>query len=208
MNCKYAFLLLSAALSMNAFVGVAFADPFAANSTNSNACVFQNLGTYSGTVRMVPVYVDTVFDCERGYYLPKLTEECTRCTENHYCPGGQYNYSDTLDVGITACPSGTFARAGMWEAAQCGRKLHVGDVVLYLRSMRKTAPALYFDLDRDGVADYFANMTPVDVAMNSDTNKKLKVSYGNNLFSVYDDSIDDSELQQSPVPEQNEPSEP
>ena len=83
-----------------------------------------------------------------------------------------------------------FAPVGMWGTEQCGRKLHVGNDVVYARSVKKTEPALNLDIDMDGVADFYINMTTADVPMNNKTERKLKIRYGDIIYSVYDDSIE------------------
>ena len=136
------------------------------------------------------------YDCAPGYYLPAgndwVTDNdgCTICPVDSYCPGGTYTFNETVTQGITACATGLFAPAGMWESAQCGRILHVGDGFVYLRSTKKTTPSVNVDLNHDGVADYFGNMTTLDVPMSRGTQRKLKLRYDNTTYSVYDDSVD------------------
>ena len=154
----------------------------------------------AGTVRFITGYeeywngkvscVDESLVCGVGEYLPAHWYECKTCPENHYCAGGTYPYSEILTQGMTACGVGLFAPAGMWEAAQCGRILHIGDGFVYLRATKKTTPALHLDLDHDGIADYFGNMTTMDVPMSHGTQRKLKVRYNNTTYSIYEDSVD------------------
>ena len=127
--------------------------------------------------------------CDTGTYFPTTTDGCVECPENNYCPGGTYTYNGT-NLGITQCPAGLYSPAGMWEATQCGRILHVGDGFVYLRATKKTSPSLHLDLNHDGVADYFGNMTTFDVPMSRETSRKLKVRYNNTTYSIYDDSVD------------------
>ena len=89
-----------------------------------------------------------------------------------------------------SCALGLFAPNGMWESAQCGRILHVGDGFVYLRATKKTEHALHLDLNHDGVADYFGNMTTLDVPMSRETPRKLKVRMNGTVYSIYDDSVD------------------
>ena len=128
--------------------------------------------------------------CAPGYYMPANMDGCRLCPADSYCVGGTYTFNETLTQGIVSCASGLFAPSGMWESAQCGRILHVGDGFVYLRATKKTSPSLHLDLDHDGVADYFGNMTTLDVPMSRDTQRKLKVRYDNTTYSVYDDSVD------------------
>ena len=186
---KYVFWSIVVSASANCFAG-AGATILLPNTVVPNACVYENIGVYESGVVMIPVYEDSVFTCERGYWLPKQSETCAGCPENSYCPGGEYTYSETDDGGLFACPDGTFAPSGMWEAAQCGRILHIGDDILYLRSIRKTMPSLHFDFNADGVADFFANTTTRDVPMNKNSERKFRFRMGENIYSVYDDTVD------------------
>ena len=155
-----------------------------------NTCVFNNTGVYDGSFVMVPVYEDTVYTCERGYFLPMGREVCEICPENSYCSGGEYAFSETDDSGIVPCPDGSVAPIGMWDVAQCGRILHVNDAYIYLRRAKQTAPSLHIDVDGDGTADFFANLTPYDVVMNKNTDLRLRVKMGDVVYSVHDDTID------------------
>jgi len=128
-------------------------------------------------------------NCAQGSYLPANTDGCRLCPADSYCVGGTYTFNETLTQGIVSCASGLYSPSGMWEAAQCGRILHVGDGFVYLRATKKTSPALHLDLDHDGVADYFGNMTTLDVPMSRETQRKLKVRYNNTTYSIYDDSV-------------------
>ena len=204
MNNKYAFWLSLSALSVVFIDNVAAENILPPGTNNPNTCLFQNINTYGETtVHMIPVYQDTIFNCPRGHYLPQLSEACDKCPENFYCPGGEYLYSEN-DVGIFACPNGTFTRTGMWELTQCGRILHVGNDVLYLRSSQKTSPSLNFDMNSDGIAEFFGNMTLANIPMNSQTDKKLKINKNNQIYYVYDDSIDPSTESQEQTQQENE----
>jgi len=136
------------------------------------------------------VYTPNQHTCAAGYYMPANYDGCQICPENSYCPGGTYTFNETLTQGITACAAGTYSPAGMWEVAQCGRIFHVGDDVIYLRAVRKTVHALNFDMDMDGIADYFANMTPLSVPMHINSEHGLKILLDGIEYSVYDDTVD------------------
>ncbi len=187
MNNKYVLLLVTVFISTDCFADIV--DILTPNNTVSNACNFQNTGVYQGGFVMIPIYEDTIYKCERGYYLPELSESCAQCPENSYCPGGDYTYSEE-SVGLYSCPEETFSSNGMWEISQCGRILHVGNDVLYLNSVQRTTPSLRLDLNHDGVADYFAHMTTLDVPMHIGTERKLKIRYMGLLYSVYDDTVE------------------
>ena len=200
MRLKFVQFLMLILLSANAFADNP--DPVVVNDFPANkimqanyiykkAAVFENLGTYNGIVYAIEVYEDTVYNCRPGYYLPHESESCVLCPKNSYCVGGEYTYSEEIDQGITYCPEGLSSPAGMWEAAQCGYKLHIGDDVIYSRSVKKTNPSLSLDTNNDGVADYFINTaTPANLPMNNKTERKLKIKYNDNVYSVYDDSVE------------------
>ena len=112
------------------------------------------------------------------------------CPNNNYCVGGAYQYNAHTPQGIMECPNLWYSPLGMHELESCGRILHIGDEVVYLRSSKKTTPSLNVDIDNDGIADFFGNMTTLDVPMNRDTERKLKVNYDGTTYSVYDDSVE------------------
>ena len=198
MKTKKLFLLLFVMMSTNALAdgGLVISNDFPANDlmqenhVYKNSAVFGNMGVYDGTVNAVAMYDDLQVSCARGYYLPADAEECTICSADNYCPGGTYTFNETIAQGITACGAGLYAPAGMWEPEQCGRILHVGDGFVYLRATKKTEHALNVDLNHDGIADYFGNMTTLDVPMSSGTQRKLKVRMNGVVYSIYDDSVD------------------
>ena len=79
------------------------------------------------------VFTPNVHTCSAGYYLPAGIDRCVKCLNDSYCPGGTYTFNETTTQGITACPSAhPYAPQGMWLASQCGRKLHIGEEVLYM----------------------------------------------------------------------------
>ncbi|MBO7509525.1 MAG: hypothetical protein J6T57_04600 [Alphaproteobacteria bacterium] len=139
--------------------------------------------------KYVAIYERSTYTCNPGYYLPVNTDGCVVCPENSYCVGGTYTFNETMTQGIVACASGLYAPVGMWETAQCGRILHIGENVVYLRATKKTSPALHVDVDLDGIADYFGNVTTADVPMHAGNVHSLKVSKDGIVYSIYDDTI-------------------
>lgn len=190
------FLLSVILISTNCFANVDI-DFLLPNTVIKNACVYQKTGVYDNEFTMVPVYDDIVYKCMNGYYLPKNSELCTVCPVNSYCVGGEFLYSESQDAGIVACPEGTFAPMGMWESEQCGHMMHVGDDVLYLRASKKTEHALNFDVNSDGVPDFFANATTNEVVMNKNSERKFKVKLGDTVYYIYDDTVDVSDMHEN-----------
>lgn len=138
---------------------------------------------------LVAVYTPNVHTCSPGYYMPANTDGCVICPTNSYCSGGTFTFNETVTQGIDVCPVGTVAPTGMWELSQCGRTLHVGGNTIYLRRSNRTTPSLHFDMDGDGVADLYANVTTDDTVMNRNSSQKLKLQVGNTTYSVCDDTI-------------------
>ena len=134
-------------------------------------------------------FIPNQYACNAGHYLSSNAITCSVCTADNYCPGGTYTFNETVVQGIVQCPNSWYSPAGMSSVDQCGRILHIGDNVVYLRATKKTSPALHIDIDNDGVADFFGNMTTSDVVMNANTDKKLKLQYGGQTYSVYDDTV-------------------
>ena len=154
------------------------------NNTMNNICA-DNF-----PVDLHAIYEPNQYTCSPGYYLPTNVDECTKCSADNYCSGGTYTFNETTDQGITPCPSEhPFAPAGMWTATQCGRILHIGDNIIYLHQSpaHPTEHRLYVNVNGN---IYSANMTLLDTPMNILTEQKLKVSFENNVYSVFDDSME------------------
>lgn len=130
--------------------------------------------------------VDENFVCAAGEYLPAHGYECAECPENNYCTGGTYTYSENTAYGATQCPNSWYAPRGMSSADQCGRILHIGDNVVYLRNVKKTSPSL--NVRVDGYT-FYGNMTTADVPMNANTTAHMKVQFNNETYSIYDDTV-------------------
>jgi len=94
--------------------------------------------------------------CMPGYYLPAGSATCTQCPKNSYCPGGEYTQSGQ-DSGIIACPNDTKSPIGSDSADDCGRILHIGEYVLYLRTAKLTSPALHVKI---GDVIYYGDAFP------------------------------------------------
>ena len=140
----------------------------------------------------VAIFDPITYTCAAGYYLPAgndwLTDDqgCTICPADNYCVGGTYVFSAAENQGITQCPENRpFAPIGMWQSNQCGRKLHIGDDVVYLKGTKTTKPSLNVGMD-DGI--FYANMTTTPTRMNAGTEHYLKIEYDNTIYYVCDDT--------------------
>ena len=131
-------------------------------------------------------YAPNEHTCAPGYYLPANTDGCVICPANSYCPGGTYTFDETTTQGIETCPNSWYAPRGMSSVDQCGRILHIGENVVYLRSVKKTSPSLHVRVDG---YTFYGNMTTADVPMNANTNVSMKVQFNNETYSIYDDTI-------------------
>jgi uncharacterized repeat protein (TIGR02543 family) len=96
------------------------------------------------------------------------------------CAAGTYKGSTSnANAACTACASGLTSPAGSDEANDCGRKLHFGSNIIYLRSNKKTTPSMAVKI---GTATYYGNMSTA-------TKGKLRITSGGTKYSVYDDSM-------------------
>lgn len=156
------------------------------NATIPGACNVETLGIYSGTANAIPHFEPATYVCDAGYYLPADATECVVCPINNYCVGGAFQYNTNIPQGIMNCPNQWLSPAGMHELESCGHILHIGDAYVYLRSVKKTTPALNVKIG-DNV--FFGNMTTADVSMNINTERKLKAKVNDIIYSIHDDTI-------------------
>jgi hypothetical protein len=111
--------------------------------------------------------------CAGGYYS-NSNAACAEVGSGYYSAAGA--------ITRTACPSGltTFGSgAGADEAEDCGIKLRVGNDTLYLRSNKKTTPALAVGI---GSATFYGNMSVSQKG-------KLRINSGGIKYSVHDDGM-------------------
>ena len=97
-----------------------------------------------------------IVSCSPGYYLPTDSTSCTQCPKNSYCPGGTFTPT-TTDSGITQCPDNMYSPLGSDSADDCGRVLHIGEYILYLRTAKLTVPSLNVQI---GNTIYYGDMFP------------------------------------------------
>ena len=139
----------------------------------------------------VGVFTPNVHTCAVGEYLPANVDGCMPCLENNYCPGGMYVFNETQNQGLVSCPElHPFAPGGMWLESQCGRKMHVGDDVLYLHSA-PAAPTVKRLYVRFNNAVYSANATEKEFApatMSERATRALHVLIDGVEYLIHDDS--------------------
>ena len=103
---------------------------------------------------------DSIDDCKiwctPGTYLPANDNVCIQCPRNSYCTGGFFPQAN-INTGITQCKDGLYSPPGSDSADDCGRILHIGEYVLYLRTAKLTSPALHVKI---GDVIYYGDMFP------------------------------------------------
>ena len=138
------------------------------------------------------IFEPITYTCLPGYYLPANVDSCTICPADNYCPGGTYTFNETQTQGITPCPSAhPFAPIGMWQNNQCGRKLHIGDDIIYMHKMpaNPTEHRLFIQIGND---IYSANAVPAgntNIPMSINSTQSLHVSINGIEYLVHDDSV-------------------
>ena len=69
------------------------------------------------------IYEIDSYTCDPGQYLPANTLGCVSCTYGHACPGGTYNFNETIDQGINigsyTCTKNYFLPAGSDTCVSC-----------------------------------------------------------------------------------------
>ena len=161
----------------------------------ANGCKEDFLRAANNAANITATFTPNVHNCAQGYYLPANIDECTLCPANSYCPGGNLTFNETVPQGIAQCPSAhPFAPAGMWLASQCGRKLHVGDDILYMHQSpaNPTEHRLFVQV---GNTVYSANTVLRDInsentpKMSAGASKSLHVTINDVEYLVCDDSV-------------------
>jgi hypothetical protein len=116
-----------------------------------------------------------LLDCVGGYTMNYYTNTpCFAVGAGKYrLPGSRYIYE--CPAGLTTSGYGP----GADEAGDCGRKLNFGDDTLYLRSDKKTTPALAVKV---GSTTFYGNMS-------TDTKGHLRINSNGTKYSVYDDNM-------------------
>jgi uncharacterized repeat protein (TIGR02543 family) len=162
-----------------------------------NACATTNASCSLSVVNNTCTYATT---CNTGYgNIQNNGAYNASCSpiSGGACPAGDYRENGTcVAVGAgywsaansdirTACPTGLTTVGyghGADELSDCGRKLHIGDKILYAKTTKPTTPAI--NIQPVGGSIYYIGV--------SDTNHTLTpvhVTHGNLQYTAYDDSI-------------------
>ena len=159
------------------FSGATYTTPITDNMNNICAS--------NAPIALRSVFNPKTIHCDSGKYLPANSIDCNAtCLINHYCPGGNVQFSETNDGGIFACENPTpFAPIG---SSFCYEHiLHIDNDVVYLKSTKTTTPSLNIGMD-DGI--FYANMTTTPTPMNAGTERYLKIEYDGVIYYVCDDT--------------------
>lgn len=108
---------------------------------------------------------------------------CTDAGVGFWATGGAVNYGSTSSR--TACAAGLTTVGyghGADELADCGRKLHIGDYILYSKTAKPTTPALNIQPDNSRV--YY-----IGVSNTNHTLTPVHVTHGELQYTAFDDSI-------------------
>ena len=117
---------------------------------------------------------------------------CFNVGPGYYAGESIVDYEYSGNGPRNQCPAGLTTIGygnGADEENDCGRVLHVGDNILYLRSNKKTTPALNFDINGDGVPDLYGNMSTTDLPMSDGLIRKLMLRYNDQTYYACDESV-------------------
>ena len=115
-----------------------------AKASKCTACATANgYGNSGSTAASHAGVASCKVTCGAGTYVATAGAGCVNVSTGYWGAGGTVAQNATLTrmacaSGLTTIGYGTGAN----EAADCGRKLHAGDNVIYLRSEARTSPAL------------------------------------------------------------------
>ncbi|MBQ6027504.1 MAG: InlB B-repeat-containing protein [Alphaproteobacteria bacterium] len=163
-----------------------------------NACATTNASCTLNVVNNTCTYTTT---CNAGYEniqnngaynavcSPISTGTCPAgdYRENGVCVavGAGYWSADNSDIR-TQCATGLTTVGyghGADEASDCGRKLHLGDFILYTKTTKPTLPAINVRVENDSTTHY-VGVSDTDQALTP-----IHVTQGNTQYTAFDDSI-------------------
>ena len=122
--------------------------------------------------------------CPEGTYL--ATTHGTTCTDagvGFWATGGAVNYGSTSSR--IACASGLTTVGyghGADELADCGRKLHIGNYILYTKTTKPTTPAI--NIRPSNGPTHYIGVSPTNHALTP-----VHVSTSNQQYTAFDDGI-------------------
>ena len=137
--------------------------------------------------------------CDAGMYVATAGAACENVGAGYYAPGGEVSYG-SISKNRGQCPVQLTTIGygyGANEADDCGRKLHAGDGVVYLRSAKKNPDELALNVrlnitnDNGGSEErvFFGNMTTEEKFMSDGVAKALKINVDDTVYYVHDDSV-------------------
>ncbi|MBD5400960.1 InlB B-repeat-containing protein [bacterium] len=109
-----------------------------------------NTDVYSRTSFPAQVYAYWRVQCSSGYYLPALTERCSKCPVGSYCGGSglwatEYYVLAHTDQGKTTCPTGYTSNAGATSINECYKTTTAGNYIANANDATETVcPAGYY----------------------------------------------------------------
>jgi hypothetical protein len=121
---------------------------------------------------------DCKITCGPGQYVATAGSACVNVGAGYYATGGTVAQGGTSSRSQCTSPLTTIGYGtGANEAEDCGRKLHAGANVIYLRSAERSSPSL-----RVKVGD-----TTFYGALSTSLSSPLKVKNGSTTYSVVND---------------------
>ena len=158
---------------------------FGTTYMDNGVCTACPTGYTANTTDGKTAITDCQIDCGAGTYLATANNAtCTDVGAGYWAAGGAVNYGSTS--ARTACASGLTTVGyghGANEAADCGRKLHIGNYILYAKTTKPTTPAINVQIEHDTTTYY------VGVSSSDHTLTPVHVTQGNTQYTAFDDSI-------------------
>ena len=152
---------------------------------NSGVCEPCPTGYVDNTANGKDDITDCQINCPVGAYIATATAStCTDAGVGYWAAGGMVNYGSTSTH--TQCAAGLTTIGyghGADELADCGRKLHIDNHVIYAKTTKPTTHTINIQpVGSDtvfyiGVSDSNQNLTP------------LHVTQGDTQYTAFDDSI-------------------
>jgi hypothetical protein len=146
---------------------------------------------FAGTnLLTTPSCVQTFYNIDPGYYLPAGATELVLCPPDSFCPGlPNVSLDQNNAQGIFPCPDHFYSLPGSAQQTDCGKKLHVGNDVMYLTGTKQSTPALAVRADTNV---YYGKMSPVSDGvklMNDKASKSLRIRVNDIDYYVHDNSV-------------------